>query len=219
MNSIKRIFSLIIINLITVQSFGQFNREYKEFSLEINGGYLEPNDYDPVPAGGFSLNYQLGKRVSVISRFAYGPDHLHFSPSLITAPLFIYTEAWKNSNIYISSNFFYNVLIMASALENVGFHFPVRDKLELVPNLSLLSFRSFRKVDPIPFDPERTLWGNSKPSGAVGIKVNILMQNNFYISPYAEAYLQYNRDGTWGTNFGGSIGYMFKSNNTKNNGE
>lgn len=206
------IFFLLSTVLIQVNSFAQFDRKYKEFSLEINGSYLEPTDLEPAPAGGLALNYQLGSRVSVISRFAYGPDHLHFSPSLITAPLFIYTEAWKNTNVYFSSNFFYTVLIMATAVENLGFHFPIKDKIELVPNLSLLSFRSFRKVDPNPFDPERTLWGNTKASGAVGLKLNIAMKNNFYIATYAEAFLQYNQDGNWGTNVGGAIGYMFKSN-------
>lgn len=207
MTSILCLFSLFNCTL----GLAQIDRQAKDFSIELSGGYIESDDYDAVPVGGFTMNYFLGKRVSIISRFSYGPDHLHFSPSLVTAPAFIYSGAWKNGNMYFSSDFFYAVILIASAFENIGFHIPIQEKIELVPNFSLLSFRSFRKVNPNPFDPERTLWGNLKSSGAVGIKINVMLRERLYIAPYAEAFLQYNRGGTWGTNIGAHVGYIFPS--------
>ncbi len=197
------IFTFCCAILATSNSYSQIERKHKDFALELSGGYIEPDDFEPEPIGGITLNYFLGKRVSVISRFSMGVNHLHFSPSLLTAPLLIYTESWKGGAIFYSNDIFYTAFLFATALENIGFHFNVQQNVELSPYISLLSFRGFRDDNSI------SLWRSLRASGAVGVKMNIFLRTRFYLSPYAEAFLQYNQDGTWGTNLGVHLGYTF----------
>lgn len=204
----KRFFTIVLF-LVTVSGYSQIRREEKDFALELSGGFLETRDYVARPIAGFTMSYYLGRRVSIDSRFGIGENYLHFSPSLLTAPLFIYTGALKYSSLVISNDLIGNLLLIASAFENTAFHFYFRDKADISPYISLLSFKAIRDDDELNLDSQRSIWRHLRAAGTVGIKFNLYTRKRIYVSPFAEVTMQYSSDGTWGSTIGANIGYVF----------
>ncbi len=177
--------------------------ERGHWTLTAFPAWVSHPDANPRAAIGMNASVFMGRYVSLNANFAVGRGYFQGGVALLGIP-FILLGSTHPGILFFGSleEFLLSLALIALTFENINFHIPLGQDIELSPYFSLFRIKYIREgYGANGYDTHVNL--------VLGSSLNIFTTERFFVAPFVETTRDWGPGGLWGLNAGVHLGFYF----------